>query len=330
MRRAILVCRVWASIGTPILWRCVTTRSLERIANPARRQLLASHVQTLHAGMRVTNQGDFGADDDAFVHGLHLPRLKHVHFRDADWNGVTHRPICIQGFFSLAPYLQLCLTSLECRAKALTADAAAAELLVAQCRMLRELRLVRLYCACPDDGLADSEDMSSEPGSHVIPVDDDCRRLLSLLERLPDLTSIGLVDSRLGPCNGDLLMNLAARPALVTLQTSDVTRAQLRRVWGHLTQPFSALQRLHMHIHSSALRLLVAAVPRLTELTLSFFTVFDPACSDIDDYERLAAPPQLGFIAALSQLRSLGLSFPEGTRLTRAFVQTALAKLPAG
>jgi hypothetical protein len=257
--------------------------------------------------------------------------LQHVNFRDGDCYGETHAPRLISGFFSLKPYLQPGLQSLECRAKALTADTAAAQRLVAECRQLRQLRLVHLHCAGGEDDLFgdnDDERLLTQPGRIAMPVDDDCRRLLWLLDQLPHITAIGLVDSRFGPCNADLLMHMAARPALAALQTGHVTGALLRHVLGRVARPFSALQQLTVQIESLALPLLVAAVPRLTELKLAFFTAFDPEADDDDD--PLAAPPALNCLASLTQLRSLGLAFPEATHLTRGTVQAALLRLPAG
>jgi hypothetical protein len=267
-----------------------------------------------------------GAADDAYLHSISLPRLQHVNFHDGDCYGETHAPRHISGFFSLVPYLQPRLQSLECRAKALTADTAAAQRLVAECPQLRQLRLVHLNCAGGEDDLFgenDDEQLLTQPG----PVDDDCRRLLSLLDQLPHITAIGLVDSRFGPCNADLLMHMAARPALAALQTGHVTGALLRLVLGRVARPFSALQQLTVEVESLALPLLVAAVPRLTELKLSFFTAFDPEAYDDDP---LAAPPALNCLASLTQLRSLGLAFPDATHLTRGTVQAGLLGLPAG
>jgi hypothetical protein len=174
-------------------------------------------------------------------------------------------------------------------------------------------------------------------------VDDDCRRLLDLLQQLPNLSTIALEEGLFGRCNAALLVYLAARAGLVALHTGGITSALLDETFARVAQPFPALQRLHVDIDTTALPLLVPAVPHLTELSLSFHSVYDNHQADADDNDDdddpwffsddgLPVPPALHCLAppALSRLRALHLDFPEPIVLRRTDVVAGLHELPAG
>jgi hypothetical protein len=66
----------------------------------------------------------------------------------------------------------------------------------------------------------------------------------------------------------------------------------------------------------------------IKELALSAFSVVGP--DTYDGGEPMARPPAHSCTAALTQLRALGLAFPEAMHLARAAVQAALLKPSAG
>jgi hypothetical protein len=382
LRRAILDSHGWASVGTRLLWRRVTARSLERVADPGPRQLLAAHVLVLHVGCRSADQSVVVAADNEYLHGVSLPRLRHVSSRDVNRYGFVYMPLTAIGRSDLVSYLQPRLENLECCIEALTGDPQVAPRLVAVCERLRELWLVGLCCrhnhdalhakvedgeveegamegdevcggavkkdgvekyAMEEDELQEDEaeedklDLDQwEPassltasGSNGAHADGDCRRLLALLEQLPALRTISLEEARYGPCNADLLAHMVARPTLTTFKTSRVTGALLRQVLSSVAQPLRALQQLDLGLESSTLPKLVAAVPRITQLSLSFFNLANNG--DDDDYngEPLTSPPALGCLATLSKLYPLSLAFPVPIELTPTTMHE-LHKLPAG
>jgi hypothetical protein len=342
LRSACLVCRAWAAAGTRMLWREVTARGLERIAEPARRKLHAAEVQTLYAGCRLpTRQSSKNGHPTVAsrLDGVNFPRLRHVSFRTDD-GGVLE-----PGAINLGTYLQPRLEVLECHARALTADPSVSQRLAANCRQLRELRLIGLSCDFPDvDGDGQATDIAPQASTGgAIPVDDDddCRRLLALLPLLPNVNAIVLEEGLFGSCNAHLFAYLAAYPRLIALHTGGVTSALLDQTFARVAQPFQALQRLHVDIETTALPVLVEAVPHVTELSLSVYNVYadghhNHAGAEGDPWffsdEPLPVPPALNCIAppALSRLRSLHLDFPEPITLRRADIVDSLHELPAG
>jgi hypothetical protein len=99
-----------------LLWRSIAACYFKRIANARQRQLLAAHIQVLHAGCRPVDQDVLSTVNNGYQHSVDIWCLRCYSFGDTNCNGKVDMLRAELCHFGPVPFLQLCWQVLKCHA----------------------------------------------------------------------------------------------------------------------------------------------------------------------------------------------------------------------